>query len=231
MKFKKKKTLQQVALFRVAWERVILDEAHQIRNYKTQAAIAACELEAKYRWCLTGTPVHNKELDIYSLLKFLRCSPFDDLMVWKRWVDNKTAAGTERLNTVVKSILLRRTKEELKSQGKLTDLSAKQVHNVRVELDEQEFRVYEHVLKFSQTLVARYLQERAEKVDGGLMAPRIQQLQGMMQNVQDIKTHDILVLLLRLRQICCLPGLISAVSFLLLTLNFVNNFCVDVGRR
>lgn len=61
--------------------------------------------------------------------------------VWKRWVDNKTPAGTERLNTVVKSILLRRTKEELKAEGGLLGLTSKQVHHIRVELDQEELKV------------------------------------------------------------------------------------------
>lgn len=68
-------------LYSIKWRRIILDEAHQVRNYKSQTSIAVCALPAKSRWALTGTPVHNKELDLYALLKFLRCSPFDDLAV------------------------------------------------------------------------------------------------------------------------------------------------------
>ena len=67
--------------FGVRWRRVILDEAHQIRNYKSQTAEAVFQLSARSRWALTGTPVHNKELDMYAILKFLRCAPFDDLTV------------------------------------------------------------------------------------------------------------------------------------------------------
>lgn len=68
-------------IFRVRWRRIVLDEAHQIRNHKSQTSIAVCKLPAKSRWALTGTPVHNKELDMYALLKYLRCTPFDDLQV------------------------------------------------------------------------------------------------------------------------------------------------------
>lgn len=68
-------------IFKVRWDRIILDEAHQIRNYKSITSEAVCSLSGKRRWALTGTPVHNKELDMYALLKFLRCSPFDDLQV------------------------------------------------------------------------------------------------------------------------------------------------------
>ena len=39
--------------------------------------------------------------------RFLRCSPFDEYMVWKRWVENKSALAADRMNTLVKSLLLR----------------------------------------------------------------------------------------------------------------------------
>lgn len=68
-------------IFGVRWKRIILDEAHVIRNTKANCSIGVCALKGKRRWCLTGTPVQNKELDLYALLKFLKCSPFDDIQV------------------------------------------------------------------------------------------------------------------------------------------------------
>jgi transcription termination factor 2 len=109
-----------------------------------------CALRAKYRWALTGTPIHNKEIDLYSLLKFLRCSPFDDLVVWCRWVDNKSAGGMQRLNTVMNSVMLRRTKEQLQNKGTLSCLPEKHVYDISVKLDAEEFRVYQTVLNFSR---------------------------------------------------------------------------------
>ncbi len=94
----------------VAWERIILDEAHQVRNPRSQTAQAVCRLSALFRWAVTGTPIQNRELDMYSLVRFLRCSPFDEYRVWKLWVDNKTSQGQTRMNTLVQSMLLRRTK-------------------------------------------------------------------------------------------------------------------------
>lgn len=73
--------LQNGVLMRVQWRRVILDEAHIVRNHKSATSGAVCGLKARRRWCLTGTPVHNKDLDLFALLKFLRCSPFDELQV------------------------------------------------------------------------------------------------------------------------------------------------------
>nr|CAD7409528.1 unnamed protein product [Timema poppensis] len=207
----------------IKWERIILDEAHVIRNHKSKTSQAVFQLRGRYRWALTGTPIHNKELDLYSLLKFLKCTPFDDYMVWKRWVDNKNLAGQQRLKTVMNSIMLRRTKTQLQQEGSLQCLPQKEFHLIDVSLDEDESKVYQKVLVFSRTLFAQFLHQKAEKEQltmmgcetsgapdpfdpKGQLAAWHQKLSGM----DNIKSFEILVLLLRLRQLCCHPSLISS---------------------
>ena len=102
---------KNVPLLTIAWDRIILDEAHQIRNPRAKTSIALCNLRAAKRWAVTGTPIHNKDLDMYSLIRFLRSSPFDEYGVWKQWVD-KSPMGQQRMNTLVKTLLLRRTKDQ-----------------------------------------------------------------------------------------------------------------------
>lgn len=46
-------------LFKINFYRVVLDEAHLIRNAKAQTSKACCSLSSKYRWVVTGTPLHN----------------------------------------------------------------------------------------------------------------------------------------------------------------------------
>lgn len=58
------------------WFRVILDEAHNIKERTTNAAKAAFALKAKYRWCLSGTPLQNRVGELYSLVRFLGADPF-----------------------------------------------------------------------------------------------------------------------------------------------------------
>ncbi|CAJ2499691.1 Uu.00g025440.m01.CDS01 [Anthostomella pinea] len=61
------------------FHRVILDEAHEIRNRGTNGAKAVFRLQATHRLCMTRTPMMNKVADIFSLLRFLRIKPYD---VW-----------------------------------------------------------------------------------------------------------------------------------------------------
>jgi len=102
-------------------------------------------------------------LDLYSILKFLKCSPFDDIQVWKRWVDNKNAAGHQRLATVMKTLMLRRTKQELMAKGDLESLPNKSIEEVSVKLDPEEQLIYEKILVYSRTLFAQFLTQKAEK--------------------------------------------------------------------
>ncbi|EIW72281.1 hypothetical protein TREMEDRAFT_36553 [Tremella mesenterica DSM 1558] len=60
------------------WHRVILDEAHNIKERSTNAAKAAFALQAKYRWCLSGTPLQNRVGELYSLVRFLGAEPFSN---------------------------------------------------------------------------------------------------------------------------------------------------------
>ena len=142
--------LHQSVLTQIGFNRVILDEGHVIRNPKSGVSQSVCRLRANRRWIVTGTPVQNKELDMYSLLRFLRVRPFDQLevrrligfvlyfllimsiyfssfvlQIWKRWVDSSKNKATEhamdRLKLLVKALLLRRTKDQ-KMEGSAAPL-------------------------------------------------------------------------------------------------------------
>ncbi|TRM66530.1 SNF2 family N-terminal domain-containing protein [Schizophyllum amplum] len=60
----------------VHWGRIVLDEAHNIKERSTNTAKAAFELKATHRWCLSGTPLQNRVGELYSLVRFLGGDPF-----------------------------------------------------------------------------------------------------------------------------------------------------------
>ncbi|XP_066497523.1 transcription termination factor 2 [Hoplias malabaricus] len=203
-------------LLRVAWARVVLDEAHNIKNPKIHTSVAVCKLRAKARWAVTGTPIQNNLLDMYSLLKFLRCSPFDEYKLWKAQVDNGSKRGGERLNILTRSLLLRRTKDQLDSTGKpLVSLPHRSCEIHRVKLSEDEQSVYDVVFAQSRSTLQSYLKrhEGGDTNQGHNSNPfeKVACEFGMSQETsvsssqqsQGSSTIHILSLLLRLRQCCC----------------------------
>ena len=63
-------------LHSVEYYRIILDEAHSIKDRNCNTAKAAFNLNATYRWCLSGTPLTNRIGELHSLVKFLRVTPY-----------------------------------------------------------------------------------------------------------------------------------------------------------
>uniref|UniRef100_A0A8C2CU14 Transcription termination factor 2 n=1 Tax=Cyprinus carpio TaxID=7962 RepID=A0A8C2CU14_CYPCA len=203
-------------LLRVAWARVILDEAHNIKNPKVQTSMAVCKLRAHSRWAVTGTPIQNNLLDMYSLLKFLRCSPFDEYKLWKAQVDNGSKRGGERLNILTRALLLRRTKDQLDATGKpLVSLPDRTCEVHRLKLSEDEQAVYDVVFAQSRSTLQNYLKRHEEgntkKGDNSNPFEKVAREFGMSQQdslsssqpPQASSTIHILSLLLRLRQCCC----------------------------
>uniref|UniRef100_A0A8B9RQH6 Transcription termination factor 2 n=1 Tax=Accipiter nisus TaxID=211598 RepID=A0A8B9RQH6_9AVES len=205
-------------LLRVAWARVILDEAHNIKNPKVQTSIAVCKVRASARWAVTGTPIQNNLLDMYSLLRFLRCSPFDEYKVWKYQVDNNTKKGGERLSLLTRSLLLRRTKDQLDSAGKpLVSLPQRstQLHQLKLSAEEQS--VYNVLFARSRSTLQSYLKRQEQKNEGreyagGNPFEKVAQEFGISQKEflagpqsasQVSSTVHVLSMLLRLRQCCC----------------------------
>jgi len=71
------------------------------------------------------------------------------LQVWKRWVGNNDDAGKNRLSLLIKALMLRRTKDQLKETTSF-DLPPKTFHTIKVDLFKEEKEAYEKVLQFSR---------------------------------------------------------------------------------
>ncbi|XP_044714562.1 putative ATP-dependent helicase [Hirsutella rhossiliensis] len=67
---------------KAVFHRVVLDEAQCIKNRKTKTAKACHALKSTYRWCLTGTPMMNGVLELFSLVQFLHIKPY---CVWENF--------------------------------------------------------------------------------------------------------------------------------------------------
>ncbi|KAG1743712.1 SNF2 family N-terminal domain-containing protein [Suillus paluster] len=171
------------ALFRVKWFRIVLDEAHNIKNRNTKAAIACCELEGKFRWCLTGTPMQNTVEELFSLIKFLRVRPLNEWQNFNEQIAQPIKAGRpvralKRLHVVLQSIMLRRTKDFVLNGKPIISLPARHLSVVQCKFDSDEQAFY-------QTLSRRMTNELDKLVQANEASKNY--------------TH-VLLMLLRLRQ-------------------------------
>lgn len=108
-------------LFSVEYWRVILDEAHMIKNRQSKSAKACYELAATHRWVLTGTPIVNRLEDLFSLIRFLRVEPWSNFSFWKTFITNPFEKGEfvrslDVVQTVLEPLVLRRTKVIFRSR-------------------------------------------------------------------------------------------------------------------
>ncbi|XP_009466757.1 PREDICTED: helicase-like transcription factor [Nipponia nippon] len=176
-------------LHKVTWLRIVLDEGHTIRNPNAQQTKAALNLEGDRRWVLTGTPIQNSVKDLWSLISFLKLKPFTDREWWHRTIQRPVTMGAPgglgRLQSLIRSITLRRTKTS-KVKGKpVLELPERKVLIQYVTLTEEERQIYQSVKEEGKAAISRFFSE------GTVLA----------------HYADILGVLLRLRQLCCHPHL------------------------
>ncbi|KAK9908100.1 hypothetical protein WJX75_002756 [Coccomyxa subellipsoidea] len=192
----------QGSLYRVRWHRCILDEAHLIRNSRTNAAQAAAKIDATRRWCLTGTPIINAATDVHMLFVFLQYAPFDNIETFNRLIRNKIqtvklrngnritpnqarrAEGYRELRTAMRAVTLRRMKSDQYNGQPLVVLPPKVITVSEMQFSEEEEAIYTAFEDKSQLDFKEYVRK------------------GFGANYSHI-----LVLLMRLRQVCIHPWL------------------------
>ncbi|CZS96469.1 related to RIS1-similarity to RAD5 protein [Rhynchosporium graminicola] len=196
----------KVGCFGLHWYRVILDEAHTIKNRNAKATQACYALRSEYRWCLTGTPMQNNLDELQSLIKFLRIKPYDDLREWKDQIDRPMKNGRgdvaiKRLRHYLKIFMKRRTKEILKKEGALNPGGKPSAPG---EANSTGFKVTERKI---EKVFAEFSPEERQFYDR-LEARTDESIERMMSG-EKINYANALVLLLRLRQACNHPKLVA----------------------
>ncbi|KAJ3744141.1 P-loop containing nucleoside triphosphate hydrolase protein [Lentinula detonsa] len=190
------KWTRRYGLFRHSWRRLILDEAHEIRNPGTKKAKAAFAVNAEYRWCLTGTPIQNKLYDLFSLFHLLGVKDFSEDQWFKRNIEapgarsrNSIRPGAQRLLKIaLGSAMLRRLKTDEVNGCPILSLPPLQITVWNCQFSPSEREFYD-------ALEAR-------------MKDIIEELLNQLEH-GDIRFYSTAwVLLLRLRQACLHPSLL-----------------------
>ncbi|KAL3458624.1 SNF2 family N-terminal domain-containing protein [Aspergillus heterothallicus] len=180
------------------WYRVVIDEAQCIKNRNTKAALACCRLNTIYRWCMSGTPMMNSVEELHSLLKFLRIRPYGSLEPFNRDFTRPLKSGNQhlqqkamtQLRVLLKAVLLRRTKDSKINDKPILNIPPRVSEKVHAAFTEDELELYKSLENKTKLQFNKYLK-------AGTVGRNY---------------SNILVLLLRLRQACCHPHLISDFS-------------------
>ena len=138
-------------LFSLDFFRVILDEAHFIKNRQSKTAKACYEINAQHRWVLTGTPIVNRLEDLFSLVHFLRVEPWSNFSFWKTFItvpfeSKDFIRALDVVQTVLEPLVMRRTKDMRTPDGQaLVPLPPRIIEIEEVELSKQEREVYDYI--------------------------------------------------------------------------------------
>lgn len=167
----------------VRWLATILDEGQQIKNPDSKAAKAARQLRSDNRLVLTGTPLENRLLDLWSLMTFATPGALGERAYFHRHFDRrKDPRASERLAARLRPFLLRRTKGQV-----ARDLPSRSEENMLCEMSGRQAELYREELARAQHLV----------------------LSSSGFDMVNRRRFAILQALTRLRQICCHPSLID----------------------
>jgi superfamily II DNA or RNA helicase len=170
-------------LARERFHAVILDEGQYIKNPSSQTAQVARQLRSEHRLILSGTPIENRLLDLWSLMSFAMPGALGSRAEFGRLYDSKSDPfARQRLSARVRPFLIRRTKAQV-----ARDLPDRVEEDLFCELEGEQKTLYRAELKRAQAMLL-----------GVQTAAALNK-----------QRFNFLTSLLRLRQICCHTKLVK----------------------
>jgi superfamily II DNA or RNA helicase len=173
----------------VHWNYVILDEAQAIKNHKSQTATAVCSLQASHRLSLTGTPIENNLMEMWSHMQFLNPNLLGSREQFTQYVlrpddasKDAETKGLQKLQKMIFPFILRRTKEDV-----LQDLPPKVEQVIYCTMGSRQQEYYNNIRdEYRKALMDNITTK-------GVGGSKLKVIEG----------------LLRLRQVACHPNLLD----------------------
>ncbi|XP_022082169.1 chromodomain-helicase-DNA-binding protein 8-like [Acanthaster planci] len=130
-------------LSEIEWRVVVIDEAHRLKNRNCKLLEGLKFLDMEHRVLLTGTPLQNNIDELFSLLNFLEPGRFRSISQFLGdFGDLKTESQVEKLQQLLKPMMLRRLKEDVEK-----DLAEKEETIIEVELTNIQKKYYRAILE------------------------------------------------------------------------------------
>lgn len=164
---------------------IIADEAQYIKNFSTQNATSLKSLEGEVRFALTGTPIENSISELWSIFDFIMPGYLHSYNKFKKKFEepilvNDNKETLDKLKQLIEPFVLRRIKKDV-----LTELPEKNITVLNSEMEKEQEKLYHS-----------YMAQIKQEVDSEVN-----------ENGFEKSKLKILMLLTRLRQICCHPSL------------------------
>ncbi len=133
----------------INWHRIVIDEAQNIKNPKAAQTKAILKLQAKHRLALTGTPVENRLLDLWSIFNFLNPGYLGKEAQFKKSFETPIQKNNDQiqagvLKKLVEPFILRRVKTD---QSIIKDLPDKIEQKLYANLTKEQASLYEAVVR------------------------------------------------------------------------------------
>ena len=136
---------EKAHLKRFAWEYIIIDEAHRIKNEESSLAQIIRLFSSRNRLLITGTPLQNNLHELWALLNFLLPDVFGDSEAFDNWFNTQGADSdtvVQQLHRVLRPFLLRRVKSDVEKS-----LLPKKELNLYVSMSDMQVKWYKKILE------------------------------------------------------------------------------------
>lgn len=136
---------EKTHLKKFAWEYIIIDEAHRIKNEESSLAQMVRLFNSRNRLLITGTPLQNNLHELWALLNFLLPDVFGDSKAFDDWFSQQSEDSdtvVQQLHKVLRPFLLRRVKADVEKS-----LLPKKEINLYVGLSDMQVQWYKKILE------------------------------------------------------------------------------------
>lgn len=136
---------EKAHLKKFAWEYIIIDEAHRIKNEESSLAQVIRLFNSRNRLLITGTPLQNNLHELWALLNFLLPDVFGESEAFDQWFSGEGQdqdTVVQQLHRVLRPFLLRRVKNDVEKS-----LLPKKEVNVYVGMSEMQVKWYQKILE------------------------------------------------------------------------------------
>ncbi|KAI1211624.1 SWI/SNF family of DNA-dependent ATPase [Annulohypoxylon truncatum] len=136
---------EKAHLKKFAWEYIIIDEAHRIKNEESSLSQVIRLFNSRNRLLITGTPLQNNLHELWALLNFLLPDVFGDSEAFDQWFsgqDEDSDVVVQQLHRVLRPFLLRRVKADVEKS-----LLPKKEVNLYIGMSEMQVKWYQKILE------------------------------------------------------------------------------------